>query len=213
MSTVQVASTPAKKGNKTTEVIIGAASSRMEAAVKSLLAVAPEVEKLQKTISQSTLEVVNLEDTIGALKQDLVNKTSQNKIELEQAYNADQKSFADKYLNQNRLVAVAENDLTGLRNDLEEALNKRDEAVSKAVNAATSSMKKDHDAADALAKMTFEKKEAENAAKITQLEAQVKFLGEQVGYWKLALEAEQKAGIERAKAASIGTLNVGNTPR
>ena len=202
-----------KRGNKTTEIIIGAGAAKIEAAVKSLLQVAPEVEKLQETINKSTLEVVNLEDKIGGLEQDLKNKVAQNKIDLQQAYDADQKAFADKYLAANNMEAVSSDKLETLESALEEATTKVSQTVTAAVNAATSSMKKDHDNADALAKMTFEKKEAENTAKITQLESQVKFLNEQVGYWKQALEDERKAGVERAKAASIGTLNVGNTPR
>ena len=63
-----------------------------------------------------------------------------------------------------------------------------------------------------MAKLEFEKKEADNKAAITQLTDKVKFLEEQVGYWKEALEEERKAGVERSKASSIGTLNVG-TPR
>jgi len=212
MSEVQ-AKVPAKKGNKTTEIIIGSAASRMEAAVKALLQVAPEVEKLKTTLNSGTLEVVNLEDKIGALKQDLTNKVAQNKIELQQAYDADQKAFVDNYLQRNKLVAILETKMDELHDSLDEATTKMSENISKAVNAATSAMKKDHDNADALAKMTFEKKEAENTAKITQLESQVKFLTEQVGYWKKALEDERVAGVERAKAASIGTLNVGQSGR
>jgi hypothetical protein len=202
-----------KKGNKTTEIIIGSAASRMEAAVKSLLQVAPEVEKLQTTIANGTLEVVNLEDKIGALKQDYTNKVAQNKIELEQAYKADAKGYVDEYLAKNNLTAIETDELDEMKNDLEEATTKMEANISKAVVAATSSLKKDHDNADALAKMTFEKKEAENTAKITQLEGQVKFLTEQVGYWKKALEDERTAGVERAKASSIGTLNVGQQGR
>jgi hypothetical protein len=100
-----------------------------------------------------------------------------------------------------------------MKNDLEEATTKMDANIQKAVNAATGAMQKEHNNATALAKMEFEKKEAENTAKITQLTEQVKFLQEQVGYWKKALEDEREAGVKRAQASSIGTLNVGNTPR
>lgn len=157
--------------------------------------------------------MVNLEDKIGGLEQDLKNKVAQNKIELENAYKADQANFANKYLTENSLVAVAKDKLNELEESLEEATTKMADNVRKAVEAATSSMKKDHENANELAKMTFERTQAENTAKLTQMEAQVKFLSEQVGYWKQALEEERKAGVERAKAASIGTLNVGGVPR
>lgn len=203
---------PVKKGNKTTELIIGAAAAKVEAAVKSLMNVAPEVEKLQTTIHQSTLEVVNLEDKIGGLKQDYQNKVAQNKIEIEQQFTADQKSFVDTWMKNNGMTCLPANDLNKMRTDLTEATQNVDKTVASAVNAATSAMKKDHDNATAMAKLEFEKKEADNKAAITQLTEKVKFLEEQVGYWKEALEEERKAGVERAKASSIGTLNVG-TPR
>lgn len=202
---------PAAKGNRTTEIIIGSAAAKLETAVKAMNTAVVEVGKLEEKAQAHTLKVTDLEDKIGSLEQDLKNKTAQNKIELQQAYDADQKAFADKYLQSQGMTAIGTDELEELKADLEEATDKMSENVNKAVGAATSALKKEHDAADALAKMTFEKKEAENTAKITQLEAQVKFLTEQVGYWKKALEDERAAGVERAKASSIGTLNVGSS--
>lgn len=204
--------TPVKKGNKTTELIIGSAAAKVEAAVKSLLNVAPEVAKLQTTINQSTLEVVNLEDKIGSLKQDYANKVAQNKIEIEQQFKADEKAFVDNWMRSNGMTCLPAADLSRMKTDLTEATQNVQETVNKAVNAATSAMKKDHDNATAMAKLEFEKKEADNKASIVQLTDKVEFLEEQVSYWKQALEEERKAGVERAKASSIGTLNVG-TPR
>ena len=49
---------------------------------------------------------------------------------------------------------------------------------------------------------------AENAAKIGTLATQNKFLEEQVTKLYLQLDAERAAGIERAKAGSVGSINV-----
>lgn len=198
-----------KKGNKTTEIVIGAGAAKLESAIKTLLQVAPEIEKLSKITQEGTLEVVNLEDKIGGLKQDLTNKTAQNKIELQQAYDADQALFAEKYLQANNLTAIKGEELSELQDKLMDATDNLETNVAKAVNGATSAMKKEHENAVAIAKLEFEKKEAENNANLKQMGEQVKFLTEQVGYWKKALEDERTASVERAKAASIGTLNVG----
>lgn len=60
-----------------------------------------------------------------------------------------------------------------------------------------------------MAKLEFEKKEADNKAAITQLTDKVKFLEEQVGHWKTMLDNQMKAETERAKYGQISTLNVG----
>lgn len=199
-----------KKGNKTTEIIIGTAASKMEAAVKSLLQVAPEISKLQETVNQGTLEVSNLEDKIGGLKQDYTNKVAQNKIEIQQAYDSDAKSFADRWLNTNNMEAIPCDELETIKNELEEATIKVSETVNKAVGAATGSMKKDYDNAIAIQKLEHEKKEANNQAEIVQLKNQVSFLTEQVNHWKTMLDSQVKAETERAKYGQINTLNVGN---
>lgn len=49
---------------------------------------------------------------------------------------------------------------------------------------------------------------AENSAKIGTLATQNKFLEEQVTKLYLQLDAERAAGIERAKAGSVGSINV-----
>jgi hypothetical protein len=54
---------------------------------------------------------------------------------------------------------------------------------------------------------------AENASKIGVLAEKNKFLEEQVVKLYSQLDAERAAGIERAKAGSIGTITVGDTNR
>ncbi len=49
---------------------------------------------------------------------------------------------------------------------------------------------------------------AENAAKIGTLATQNEFLQEQVTKLYAQLDAERSAGIERAKAGSVGSINV-----
>lgn len=207
------ANAPAKKGNKTTEIIVGAGAQKLVTAVAALRGVVEVIDQLPTKVQENLILVSDLEDKIGGLKQDLQNKTAQNKIEIEQAYQADCRSFVDKWLSANGMTSIETSDLNELKSDLEEATTKMNENVAKAVNAATSSMKKEHENEIKMKTMEFEKKEADNLATIKQNAEQIKFLNEQVGYWKKALEDEREAGVKRAQASSIGTLNVGNTPR
>lgn len=199
----------AKKGNKTTELVVGAAASRIENAVKALLSVSPEIGKLTVIAQESTLKVADLEDKIGGLKQDYENKSAQAKIELQQAYDSNREAFAQKWLAEKGLISIARLDLASLEGDLADATQKVDEKVAKAVGAATSSMKKDHEQALAISKLEMEKLQASNAAEIVQLKNQNTFLVDQVNHWKTMLETQQKNETERAKYGQIGTMNVG----
>ena len=54
---------------------------------------------------------------------------------------------------------------------------------------------------------------AENASKIGVLAEKNKFLDEQVTKLYAQLDAERNAGIERAKAGSVGSINIGDGTR
>lgn len=207
----QTAKAPQKKGNKTTELIIGTAAAKMESGIKTLLQVVPTIEKLNETILTGTLEVSNLEDKIGGLKQDFINKAAQNKIELQNAYDTDRKEFVDKWLADNDMAVIEVDELGKLNSDLRDAQQTMDNAVKTAVASATGAMKKDNDNAMSLLKLEHEKKEAENKAEITQLRNQVSFMEKQCKMLEDQLTAERTAGVQRAQASSIGSINVGDS--
>jgi transcriptional regulator with GAF, ATPase, and Fis domain len=201
---------PAKKGSRTTEIVIGAGAAKLETVLKGITSGIEILNKLPETIKTTTLEVVNLEDKIGSLKQQLTNEIAQNKIEIEQAYNSNKREFVDKWLEDNNMTVIETDELDEMKTELEDLAKDKADAINQAVAAATGAMKKENDHALALAKAENEKKEASNTAEITQLKAQNKFLEEQVGHWKTMLESQQKAETERAKYGQISTLNVGN---
>lgn len=207
----QNSQTPAKKGNKTTEVIIGQGAQKFLGAVKQLESVVQVIGKLPDTIQESVLQVTNLEDKIGGLKQELVNQTAQNKIEIQQAYEADRDAFANKWLQDNNVVAVNQEELAGLKQKVANFDQTLENTVKTEVGKAVGIEKANSANALKVQQLEHEKKEAENVAKIAQLQQQNTFLAQQMEYWKKALDDERQAGIERAKASSIHTLNVGGT--
>lgn len=204
---------PAKKGNKTTEIIIGAGAAKLVTAVAALNTVVEVIGKLPQQAQENVILITDLEDKIGGLKQDLANQIAQNKIEVAQAYEADKRSFVNKWLAENNMTCLETSELNEMKNDLEEATTKMNDNIQKAVGAATGSLKKEHENELKMKTLEFEKKEADNLATIKQNGETIKFLNEQVGFWKKALEDEREAGVKRAQASSIGTLNVGNAPR
>jgi hypothetical protein len=152
-----------------------------------------------------------LEDKIGGLKQDLENKTAQNKIDLQQAYDADKKAFVDNWLKENNVVVVDDATYKNLQNELASMEVKMESTVRTEVGKAVGIEKANSANALKIAQLEAEKKEASNVAEISQLKAQIMFLEKTSKSWEDALTAERAAGIERAKASSINTLNVGGT--
>lgn len=196
-------------GNKTTEVILGSAAAKIQAAVVSLNSAIEVVGKLDEKANESVLQVSNLEDKIGALTQDLANKTAQNKIEVEQAYNADKEAFVDKYLHERKLETIDANELEELKDKVARAEENTANAVRSAVGTAVGIEQSKSASALKIAELGFAAKEAQNTAEINQAKSQIKFLEEQVQMWKGALDDERKAGVERSKAGAVGTINVG----
>ncbi len=201
------------KGNKTTEIIVGAAVAKLTGAIVSLNTVVAEVGKLEQKASDGILKVSDLEDKIGGLEQDLKNKTAQSKIELEQAYNSNKENFVGQYLAEKKLTAVDSMEYGQLQVKLEEATKNVADTVKAEVGKAVGIEQNNSKNALAIQKLEFEKVQAQSTAQLSQSASQITFLEAQVKMWKDALDAERAAGVERAKASSIGTLNVGQPGR
>lgn len=206
------AEAPAKKavGNKNTEILLGKAAVGIATSYKGLQTFMNEFANLENRIPECTLEISNLEDQIGGLKNELENSKNQNKLELELQFKADRASFANVYLAENNLVSISKAELDKLRTDLMKATTEQDKAVNAAVGAVTAKLTAEAKAATTIAEMQHKTNEATNLAKIAQMEDKIIFLTEQVEMWKGALDSEREAGVKRAQASSIQNLNVGN---
>src|ERR1044072_3651260 len=205
--------TPTKKavGNKTTELIIGSAASKLQTAVNGLNTAILEVSKLETRAHEGTLKITDLEDKIGGLQQDLKNKEAQNKIDLQLSYDSDRKAFVDKWMQENGMTAIKLTDLQNLNSELTQIKDKFDSNVKAEVAKAEAIAKAKHEQESKIKDLEHTSKEAENKAKISQLEDKVSFLEEQVNSWKDALNAERTASVERAKASQIQNLHVGSS--
>lgn len=206
-----VKNAPAKKGNKTTEIVIGAGAAKLATAVTALATVVEVINQLPLKVQENVLLVSDLEDKIGGLKQQLENETAQNKISLQQAFDADKQTFVDRWLNANSMTPVAIAEFQKMQNTIDNAEETLENTVKSEVAKAVGFEKSNSANALKIMQLEHEKKESSNQAEITQLKQQNKFLEEQMGYWKKALEDERAAGIERSKASSISTLNIGGT--
>jgi hypothetical protein len=211
MSEVKAAAPKKAAGNKTTEIIVGTAAMKLGTALTGISAAMTEVAKLGETAQKMTLEVTDLEDKIGGLKQDLENKKSQNKIDLQQAYDSDKKAFVETYCKAEGVILVEDAEYKNLQAELETVTKGMEQKIAQEVGKAVGIEKANSANALKIATLENEKKEAGNTAEITQLKAQNKFLEDQVNHWKTMLDNQMKAETERAKYGAINTLNVGGT--
>lgn len=198
-----------KKGNQATEVIIGAAAANIRKSINELGNAIKTVESLGDKAEEMQGLIAQREDRIKELDVTFAETKRQKQVELDLKVKEDEQAVVSSVLSKNNMVAVPQTELDNLRNDLRKATSEMQAEVSKAVNAATSAMAKEHKAASELIASQNETKEAANKAMLDTLKAQNAFLEQQVEMWKNALDAERQAGVERAKASAVGTINVG----
>jgi SpoU rRNA methylase family enzyme len=205
--------TTAKKGNKTTEIIIGAGASKLTTAVAALSSVVEVINQLPAKVQENVLLVSDLEDKIGVLQQDLKNKTAQNKIEIEQAYEADKEAFVSKWLNENGKTAVASEEYSEMQEKIANFEETLETTVAKEVGKAVGIEKNNSAQALKIKELEFEKKEADNKAEINQLKQQNAFLTQQAEQWKKMLETQIANETERSKHQPAIHVNGTNTGR
>lgn len=203
----------AKKGNKTTEIIIGAANLKLSSAVKALTEGLAVVGQLEEKVQDGVLQVTDLEDKIGGLEQDFKNKKAQQEIDLKLAYDSKRVEFVQEYLDKNNLETITSAELQELKSKAFVTEAETQQAISSAVGAATSSMKKEHEADKKIAALEHEKKEASNVAEINQLKQQNKFLEDQLNNMRTLLNKQMEQETERAKHQPAIHLNGTNTGR
>jgi len=198
-------------GNKTTEIVIGAAYLKLQAASKSLQEGVKQSEELVKIVEENTLKVTNLEDKIGALTTEYEEKRKKITFDLDLDYRSDKEKFVRNYVTENSLVLVKKEEYEDLNKKISDLSQGSQKAVNEALSSQKSQLEKDHKAEISILNSSFSAKEAENKATIESLKNQLAAALQSVEDWKKALDQERLAGIERAKASSIGTLNVGGT--
>jgi hypothetical protein len=199
------------KGTAKTEAIIGAASNKIVTATKSLNDAVATALKLTETLDENALKIADQEEKLANLQTEYQNKRTQQHIDLDLAYKADQKQFADQYLGANGLVAVEKDEYVALQQEVEDLKQNFAEKVKAEIGKAEGIANSKAKAAEELAQAKYEAKEAGNLAEIKNLQAQLNFANQQIQVWKTQLDEERKAGVERAKAGAVGTISVTGT--
>ena len=201
-------STPARKASANTEVVLGQAAAQIAKAVNELKAATATVSTLSDQSEQLTLLVANKEEAISSLEVEYAEKRRQADVELDLSFRANQEKVVNEWLRTNGHTSIATSELTTLRSDLDSARTNTESTVKKEVASIVSNLKTQYENEIKLIHSENKAVSAENAAKIGTLANQNEFLSEQVTKLYMQLDAERAAGIERAKAGSVGSINV-----
>jgi hypothetical protein len=200
--------TPARKASVTTEVVLGKAAQQIAKAVSELNAATESVNQLASKTEDLTLQVANKEEAIAALEVEYNERKRQSEVDLELTMRSSAEKLVNEHLTSNGYVSISANELKSLRSELEQTKSTTEAQIKKEVATVASTLKSQYENEIKLIQSENKAISAENAAKIGTLATQNKFLEDQVTKLYLQLDAERAAGIERAKAGSVGSINV-----
>lgn len=212
MSTEKAKRTP-KKGTAATEVVIGSAAGKLGKAINSIKEVAAEVNGLAAIAEEQQGIIAQREERIKDLDVEYAEARRQKSVELELTIREDEKTAVETILSKQNKVAVPADEYAMLKSDMEKVKAEAENETSSAVAIERNSLTREHNNAVALLKAGFEKDQATTQAQLSNAQSQITFLTEQVALWKSAVDAERAAGVERAKASSIGTVSIGTNTK
>lgn len=197
------ASVIAPKGTPKTEVIMGTAASKLAAGMKALNETVIELGTMTEKIEENALIIANQEAEIASKEQELKNKIAQDKIELQQAYDSNRKTFVEQWLREKNFIMMDQLALTKLEQELLAAQDGNEEEKKKEIAIITNSMKSAHANELKTKELEFKATQAESNAKLTQMAEKIKFMEEQVASYRKQLDEEREARVKVAQASTI----------
>lgn len=198
----------AKKTNVATETVIGSAAVSLTKAVGEINAAVGAVKGLEERSEELSLQVANKTVQIEELDAQYTEKLRQKDVEFGLQFKENSAKVVGEFLSSNGDVAIAKTELNALRKDLEDTKANSTKEAEKAVAIVANKLKSEHESAIKLLESEHKGANIENTSKISSLETQNKFLESQLAKLYEQLDNERQASIERAKAGSIGAINV-----
>lgn len=199
-----------KKANVTTEVVIGQAAVSLAKGLAELKSAVSTLETLQSKSDELQLQIVAKEEKVKELEVDYAEKQRAHQVKFDLNVRENSLKVIKEVLTEHQLVSVPEQELNDLRKGLETCQLEQDKRVKAEVAAAAGAISSNYEQKVKLLEAEYKAKEAGNLAKIENLTSQVTSLQHSVEEWKRQLDEERKASVERSKAGSIGTINLGN---
>lgn len=195
-------------GNEQTEAVIGSAQQKFAQSLKQYEQAQQQLQKLPEFLNEYTLKIAQAQTQLNQLSVDYNEKKRQFNVELELHKKQSIERIVTDYLAGEAKVAIKHAEYEQLKDNLATALKEREQEINKEVGKATgiaeAKAKRDAEVREA----QYNAKEAENKAQITSLTKQVDTLTKEIESWKTQLNEERKASVDRAKASSVGSINV-----
>jgi hypothetical protein len=166
------------------------------------------MQTLEGKSEDLSLQIANKEAKIDELTIAYTEKERQAQLDLSLRMKEQTETVVLEYLNANQKTAIPTTELNGLRSELEKLKADFTKEVNSQVGKAEAISKNHYEQALKLKDAEFSAKEATNTAENKSLQNRVAFLEDQVEMWKGQLEAERDASVQRAKASSVGAINV-----
>jgi hypothetical protein len=198
----------ARKANANTEIVLGQAAQQITKAVNELNNATSTVNQLASRAEELTLQVANKEEAIQNLTIEYGERERQLSVNMELSFKANTNKVVNEHLASINSVSIPTSELTQLRSDLSEARSNTETQVKREVTEIATKLKTQYENEIKLIHSENKAIAAENAAKMGSLSSQNTFLEGQVVKLYAQLDAERNAGIERAKAGSVGSINV-----
>ena len=210
MAEVKAGAGSAPKTSINTEVVIGKAAQNLTKAVAELNSAFAIVKTMEGTTEDLSLKIANQESKISELELSFKETERQMSLDLELKMKANSEETVIAYLKKTGRQVISTTDFQAMEKTIKDAKESFEKEKNAAVASALATEKLKTDAETKLLIANHKTEEAANTAKISTLEAQVKFHEQQSNIWKQQLDAERDASIQRAKAGAIGNINVGD---
>lgn len=209
MSTAKVAAAP-KTASVSSEIVLGSGIVELKKVLASMDNAHAKFSGLIETAEKLQIEIAAKEDKLKQLDVEQEEKIRANAVLFDLQVKADQNRVVEEVLTAQNKMAVLKVVFESLTQNLESYKTDFADKVKHDVDAASRGIAANFENKSKLLEAEYKAKEAGNLAEIAQLNKQVTFLTTELERWKKALDDERAASVERAKASSISTLNVGN---
>jgi hypothetical protein len=202
-----------KKATASTELVLGQAAQQITKAVNELVSATTTIGKLATQAEELTLLVANKEEAIASLDVTFAEKERQLNVDLDLSFKSNTERVVNNYLNATGKVSISSIELDSLRDELHGTKVNADAEIKRQVGSAVGIVKAQFENDMKLMHSENKASAAENASKIGVLAEKNKFLEDQTVRLYDQLNQERQAGIERAKAGSVGSINIGDSNR
>lgn len=202
-----------KKATASTELVLGQAAQQITKAVNELVLATGTISKLSEQAEELTLLVANKEEAIALLDVQFNEKERQLSVDLDLSFKSNTDRVVTEYLKSTGKVSIQSVELDSLRQELHDVKSNINDQIKREVNSVVSGVKSDYENSIKLLHSENKAIAAENSSKIIVLAEKNKFLEEQTVRLYAQLDLERQAGIERAKAGAVGSINIGDGTR